>query len=99
MIAVCLLTVLNGCAVGGKSFSIDSNSRVPFFGFDLVPKSGKPDPSSYRSIAQTTPTKPRSFWPVPTKSDQPAVQTMQLPRTDLNRDGEPLPDREVRFDF
>ncbi len=54
---VCLLSIfsglLSGCTIGGKSFSIDSNSRVPFFGLELKERKPKSTAPSYRSISQT----------------------------------------------
>ena len=45
-----------GCAVGGRSVSIDSNSRVPFFGLELQErkrKSSGPPAHSIRSDNKT----------------------------------------------
>ena len=41
----------SGCAIGGKSFSIDSNSRVPFFGLELKERKPKSTAPAYRSIS------------------------------------------------
>lgn len=41
----------SGCTVGGKSFSIDSNSRVPFFGLELQERKPKSTAPAYRSIS------------------------------------------------
>ena len=53
----CLATVLivafSGCAVGGKSFSIDRNSRVPFLGLELKERKPKDALPSYRSISKS----------------------------------------------
>ena len=46
--------ILSGCAVSGKSFAIDSNSRIPFFGLELQERKPKNSAPSYRSIAKTT---------------------------------------------
>ena len=54
----CLMAVgtvpLNGCAVSGKTFAIDSNSRVPFFGLELQERKQKSSAPAYRSIARTS---------------------------------------------
>jgi hypothetical protein len=39
-----------GCAVGGRSVSIDSNSRIPFFGLELQERQRKSGAPSVRSI-------------------------------------------------
>ena len=55
---VCLMSIftgiLSGCTIGGKSFSIDSNSRVPFFGLELKERKPKSSVPSYQSISQTS---------------------------------------------
>jgi hypothetical protein len=55
--SVCLMSmisgILSGCTIGGKSFSIDSNSRVPFFGLELKERKPKSIAPSYQSISQT----------------------------------------------
>ena len=54
---LCLMSIfsgiLSGCTIGGKSFSIDSNSRVPFFGLELKERKPKSTAPSYQSISQT----------------------------------------------
>jgi hypothetical protein len=40
-----------GCTVGGKSFQIDSNSRIPFFGLELRERKPKSIAPSYDSIS------------------------------------------------
>ncbi|WP_010582643.1 hypothetical protein [Schlesneria paludicola] len=52
-LAMGLILVSSGCAVGGKSFAIDSNSRVPFFGLELKERKAKDKAPSYRSISQS----------------------------------------------
>lgn len=42
-----------GCAIGGKSFSIDSNSRIPFFGLELKERKPKSNAPSYNSISRS----------------------------------------------
>ncbi len=51
--------ILSGCAVSGKSFAIDSNSRIPFFGLELQERKPKSSAPSYRSIANMTGDAPR----------------------------------------
>jgi hypothetical protein len=48
------MTHLNGCAVGSRSFSIDSNSRVPFFGLELKERKPKSTAPAYQSIGRST---------------------------------------------
>lgn len=43
----------SGCVVGSKSFQIDSNSRVPFFGLELKERSPKKDGPSYNTISRS----------------------------------------------
>ena len=49
-----LVVLLSGCTIGGKSFSIDSTSRIPFFGLELKERGPKSSAPVYRSIAQST---------------------------------------------
>jgi len=54
---VLVLILTSGCAVGGKSVSIDSNSRIPFFGLELFqrsPKSSGPPLHSIRRKSTST---------------------------------------------
>lgn len=50
-LAASLLTAA-GCAVGGKSFAIDSNSRIPFFGLELKERKKKSGAPTYNSISR-----------------------------------------------
>ena len=54
---VCLMSiftgVVSGCTIGSKSFSIDSNSRVPFFGLELKERKPKSTAPSYQSISRS----------------------------------------------
>ena len=54
---ICLMSfftgVLSGCTIGSKSFSIDSNSRVPFFGLELKERKPKTSAPSYKSISRS----------------------------------------------
>ncbi len=48
-----LFAVGSGCTVGGKSFSMDSNSRVPFFGLELRERKPKSTAPTYNSISRS----------------------------------------------
>lgn len=49
----CVLALsVTGCAVAGKSFSMDSMSRTPFFGLSLQPKAPDKSESIHRSISR-----------------------------------------------
>lgn len=51
----CVLALfVTGCAVAGKSFSMDSMSRTPFFGLSLQPKAPDKSESIHRSISRET---------------------------------------------
>lgn len=51
----CVLALsVTGCAVAGKSFSMDSASRTPFFGLSLQPKAPEKSESIHRSISRET---------------------------------------------
>lgn len=55
-----LVTVLvSGCAVGGKSFSMDSNSRVPFFGLELRERKPKSSGPAFSTISRSKSNSPR----------------------------------------
>lgn len=54
--AALLLVAVSGCAVGGKSFSMDSVSRTPFFGLSLQPKAPDKSEMIHRSIGRDTAT-------------------------------------------
>ena len=47
------VVIFSGCTIGGKSFSIDSNSRIPFFGLELKERKPKSTAPAYQSIART----------------------------------------------
>ena len=49
MVLVCWFAGI-GCAIGGKSASIDSNSRVPFFGLELQERRRHEAAPNFRSI-------------------------------------------------
>ncbi len=44
---------LSGCTVGSKSFSMDSISRMPFFGLELKERKPKSSAPTYNSISQS----------------------------------------------
>lgn len=46
--------IASGCAVGGKHFSYDSQSRMPWFGLQLTEPKSK-EPAIYRSISREAP--------------------------------------------
>lgn len=48
--------VVSGCTVGSKSFSIDSNSRIPFFGLELRDRGPKSTAPVYKSISRSNAT-------------------------------------------
>ena len=48
-----LTATLCGCTVGSKSFSMDSNSRVPFFGLELRERAKKDDSPRFNSISRS----------------------------------------------
>lgn len=50
-LGLCVCLVASGCAVAGKSMSIDSTSRMPWFGLELKERSRKSQGPSFRSIA------------------------------------------------
>ncbi len=43
---------MSGCTIGGKSFTMDSNSRIPFFGLELKERKPKSTAPVYQSIAR-----------------------------------------------
>ena len=49
-----LTQTVSGCAVGNKSFSMDSTSRMPFFGFELKERKAKNSNPSYNSISRSS---------------------------------------------
>ena len=53
MACIALLSLTaTGCAVAGKSFSMDSVSRMPFFGLSLQPRGPDKSDSIHRSISR-----------------------------------------------
>lgn len=55
-VAIVLLCT-TGCAVGGKSFSMDSTSRTPYFGLSLMPKARDKSDNINRAMRQDAPGK------------------------------------------
>jgi hypothetical protein len=49
-----LVATLGGCTVGSKSFSMDSNSRIPFFGLELRERTKKDDGPRFNSISRSS---------------------------------------------
>lgn len=95
------LLVCSGCAIGGRSVSIDSDSRAPQFGLQLVPRKTEPDPSTYRSIALTD--RRAADVRLATRTQEPTSQRLSLPslpfpRTDVDDDGQPL-GTEIPLEF
>lgn len=97
LLVVLVVAVGSGCALERSSLSIDSDSRVPFFGFQFAPR--RRPPAYERSISRTKPstepaakvtttlleTPPESSWPAwLTRSSRP---TQPLPRTDVTEEG------------
>ncbi|MEI8378835.1 MAG: hypothetical protein WCJ09_01815 [Planctomycetota bacterium] len=59
---VCLglvICVTPGCAVGSKSMSIDSTSKMPWFGLELKGRKPKSDGPAFRSVRNEKGEKPR----------------------------------------
>lgn len=78
--------LLSGCVTQRKSFSVDSNSRVPFFGLELAPND-RSTSNEIRSIGQTS--KPSRSWSDPFGSEARKRDTLPripLPRTDHSPD-------------
>ena len=53
LLASALAVTASGCAVGFRSFSIDSTSRTPFMGFELKERKAKSSAPVYNSISRT----------------------------------------------
>ena len=47
---LCVSMLTGGCAVGGKSMSIDSTSKMPWFGLELKERKKKSDGPAYRAV-------------------------------------------------
>ena len=52
-VSTIIVVILGGCTVGQKSFSMDSNSRVPFFGLELWERKPKNSSPTFNSISRT----------------------------------------------
>lgn len=83
-LAMGLILSFSGCAVGGKSFAIDSNSRVPFFGLELKERKAKDKAPSYRSISQSDRAKTQFQ---PALQSNSASQTQFLKQKDARSSG------------
>jgi|GEM_PF-2683476 len=53
------IATASGCTVSGKSFSMDSNSRIPFFGLELKDRKPKVNAPSFNSISRADADNPR----------------------------------------
>ena len=53
LMASALAVTASGCAVGFRSFSIDSTSRTPFMGFELKERKPKSSAPVYNSISRS----------------------------------------------
>ena len=51
--SVAVATLVSGCTVGGKSFSMDSNSRAPFFGLELRERKPKSSSPNFSTISRS----------------------------------------------
>lgn len=90
----CVLT--SGCAVTGKSATLDSISRRPFVGIELGPKKREPAPETQRisrdgsiplepataNLIANAPAKNPSWWQRLKGTETPKA-AISLPRTDL----------------
>ena len=52
-IGVAVAALVSGCTVGGKSFSMDSNSRAPFFGLELRERKPKSSSPNFSTISRS----------------------------------------------
>lgn len=89
---VLVISCCSGCVAQGKSFSIDSNSRVPFFGLELSPND-RSTSNDIRSISQQK-EKGRS-WADPFGTRAPRKEN--LPRIPFPRTDE-LPEQTADLD-
>lgn len=97
LLPVLMILAVCGCQVDGTSFQMDSISRVPIFGMEVLPKK-KPE-RDYRTIRHTAPrtVELAESGSPPAKSGWPSWLTpfakpssMPLPRTDLELPEEPV---------
>jgi len=76
-----------GCAIGSKSMSVDSTSKMPWFGLELKNRKPKSDGPSFRSVRNENGDKSR-IDTLGRKSsddnDSSAKSSMALPLTDRN---------------
>ncbi|MFO1040333.1 MAG: hypothetical protein U0941_01020 [Planctomycetaceae bacterium] len=91
-----------GCAIGSKTMSIDSTSKMPWFGLELKGRKPKSDGPSYRSVRNENGDKSR----IDTlgrkssdASDSSGKSSMVLPLTDRNllSDNGKKDDHEIDF--
>lgn len=57
--ALATIAPAGGCTVGSKTFSMDSISKMPFFGLELKERKPKSAAPSYNSISQSAANAPR----------------------------------------
>lgn len=102
-----------GCAVGGRSVSIDSNSRIPFFGLELKERQRKSDGPPVHSIRSDQKTDVRieplgltkGFGSIARLGEKrerkpSLLAPIAVPRTDANSPSLPARDQAaVRIDF
>lgn len=102
-LSVCLAVSASGCAVSGKSVSIDSTSRMPWFGLELKERARKSSQPAYRSIGRdsTSPVRIESLGLAPAARNEETRLTplvpLALPTTVLGR--EDAPDEAQKIDF
>ena len=102
-----VVSVTSGCAVTGKSASIDSTSRMPFLGMELAPRKKDAAPETQRirrdgSIplepepARLVVNGPARDMAWRQKKRSPEVKApLRLPRTDLAETASPAPHPEA----
>lgn len=97
IVSACWL--MSGCAITRKSASIDSTSRMPFFGLEVGPKQREPAPETHRiRLEGSIPLEPEpaklitngsskssSWWSHKKEKEQEPEKrtTIAIPRTDL----------------
>ncbi len=89
------LALTSGCSITRKSASVDSVSRLPFFGMELAPKQREPAPETRRIrlegsiplepepaiLVPSAPMKDAAWWPRKKGPDKRTA--IAIPRTDL----------------
>ena len=105
-LGLCISIAICGCAVGGKSMSIDSTSRMPWFGLELKERKRKTDGPAYRAVNLDKNSKSRveavGLDDVKTsdRDSVPKKSNAALPLSDPNVAGETkVADSSTDFDF